>query len=159
MLALTLFSACNQQKESTTPENDGYTLQNSANIEYAKKTLVNCAKGDLDAYKALYADSAIFHDNATKETLNQNIEVFKAMKAKGIEIKLDTIWTAFEEVPKVADPETGAKNYVHIYCQLTFSKGDIKETVQFYQSNALKGGKIIREWDYYDGTGINELMK
>ena len=159
LCAVSLFAACDQKKESSAPENDGYVLNNSENIEYAKKTLINCSKGDLDAYKALYADTAIFYDNSAKETLAENLAIFKAMKAKGIEIKLDTFFNAFETVDKVADPENGAKNFIHIYCQLTFSKGDKKVTIPFYQANALKDGKIVREYDFYDATGINELMK
>ena len=160
LFAVTLFAACDQKKESTTtPESDGYVLNKSDNIEYAKKTIVNAAKGDLDAYKALYADTAIFYDNAAKETLAQNVAIFNEMKAKGIEIKLDTIYNAFETVNKVADPENGAKNYIHIYCQFTFNKGDKKVVIQFYQANALKDGKIVREYDYYDASGLADLMK
>ncbi|MCX6289940.1 MAG: hypothetical protein NTW92_09290 [Bacteroidetes bacterium] len=159
VIAMTLFAACKDANQTTSPAKTGYILDSSANIDYAKQTLINCAKGDLDTYKSLYADTAYFWDNATKETLQQNVDVFKAIQAKGITIKLDGFYTAFETVNTVPDPETGAVNYTHIYCGLTFSKGDKKVYVNFYQANAIKGGKIIREWDYYDATGINELMK
>lgn len=160
LLTSILISACEPKKQNTTTtENDGYVLNKSKNIEYAKKTLISCSKYDLDTYKSLYADSVIFYDNAAKETLAQNVAIFNAMKAKGLEIRLDTIYNAFETVDKVADPKTGAKNYIHIYCQLTFSKGDKKVVIPFYQANALKDGKIIREYDYYDASGLADLMK
>ena len=159
VIAMTVFAACKDANQTTYPANTGYTLDKSANIDYAKQTLINCSKGDLDTYKGLYADTAYFWDNATKETVQENVDIFKAIQAKGISIKLDTFYNAFETVNTVPDPETGAVNYTHIYCSLTFSKGDKKVVIPFYQANALKGGKIIREWDYYDATGLNELMK
>jgi len=161
VIAMTLFAACKDanQTTSTTPANTGYTLDSSANIDYAKQTLIISSKGDLDAYKSLYADTAYFWDNASKETVQENVDIFKAIQAKGITMKLDTFYNAFETVNNVADPSTGAVNFTHIYCSITFSKGDKKVTIPFYQANALKGGKIIREWDYYDATGLNELMK
>ena len=159
LFAVCVFTACDQKKENTTPENDGYVLNKSENIEYAKKTIISCAKGDLDTYKSLYADTAIFYNNSSKETLAQNIDLFKVIKAKGIEIKLDTFYNAFETVDKVADSENGAKNFIHIYCKLTFTKGDKKVEIPFYQANAIKDGKIVREYDYYDASELNELMK
>ena len=158
IIAMALIASCKEAKE-TAPMGSGYTLDSSANIDYAKKTLISCAKGDLDTYRSLYADTAIFWDNSAKETVDENINVFKAIQAKGISIKLDTIYTAFETVQKVPNPDHGAVNFVHIYCNLTFSKGDKKTSIAFYQANALKGGKIIREWDYYDASGLAELMK
>ena len=159
LCAVSLFAACDQKKENTAPENDGYVLNKSENIEYAKQTLISCSKGDLDTYKSLYADTVVFYNNSSKETIAQNIAIFNEMKAKGIEIKLDTFYNAFETVDKVADPENGAKNFIHIYCQLTFTKGDKKVTIPFYQANALKDGKIVREYDYYDASGLMDLMK
>jgi len=159
LLILTIFASCNSAKENKTPTNDGYTLQKSENIEFAKKTLISAASGDLDTYKSLYADTAIFYDNAAKETLQQNIEVFNQMKAAGISIKLEKFDAVFEAVDNVANPEIGTNDYIFIYCTLTFSKGDKKITIPFHQANALKGGKIIREWDFYDGSAISELMK
>lgn len=162
LLATALFTSCKEAKQASpeTPENStGYTLDKSANIDYAKQTLISCAKGDLDTYKSLYADTVIFWDNSTKETLQENINIFKAIQSKGISIKLDTFYNAFETIKKVPSLDNGAVNFIHLYCVLTFSKGDKKVSIDFYQANALKGGKIVREWDYYDASGLNELMK
>lgn len=57
---MALIASCKEAKE-TAPMGSGYTLDSSANIDYAKKTLISCAKGDLDTYRSLYADTAIFY--------------------------------------------------------------------------------------------------
>ena len=159
VFALTLFASCKQANETKTPTNDGYTLQKSENIEYAKKTLISGTKGDWDTYKALYADTAIFYDNAATETVQQNIDAFKAIQAKGIAITLDKFNATFEAVNNIVSTDIGSNDYIFIYCTLTFTKGDKKLTIPFHQVNALKAGKIIREWDFYDATGIVEMMK
>jgi SnoaL-like domain len=160
LIVLSAFASCKEAAtEKKEPNNDGYTLQKSENIEYAKKTLINGTKGDWEAYKALYADTAIFYDNATKETVQQNVDAFKAIISKGITVSLDKFDATFEAVDKVPDPEIGTNDYVFIYCTITFAKGDKKVTIPFHQVNALKGGKIVREWDFYDASGIIELMK
>ncbi len=137
----------------------GYSLDSSANIEFSKKTLLNWDRGDLDAYKALYADTVIFYDNGTKQTLQQNIDILKAMHEKGITMKLDNFDAVFEKIDNIASSETGSNNLVFIYCTLTFSKGNKSLTIPFHQVNSLKGGIIIREWDFYNDAAIIELMK
>lgn len=159
MVALTILSSCNQAKENKAPTNDGYTLIKSDNIEFAKKTLINAAKGDLDGYRALYADTAVFYNNAEKESVDQNVELLKQLQAHGISMSLDKFDAVFEAIDNEANPEIGTNDYIFIYCTVTFTKGDKKVTIPFHQANALKGGKIIREWDFYDASGLNELMK
>jgi hypothetical protein len=160
LLSAALF-ACTNPKETSTaalvPKADGYTLDSSANVDLIKKSNTAGISGDISGYKATYSDSAVFHDNLKKTTLNENVEMLASWKKAGISSTFEygAIWENIKNKPN----EKGVSNYVLAYLNTTFKKGDKSVKVVQFQIDAVKDGKIVEEWIVYDPTDIMSLIK
>ncbi len=137
----------------------GQTLDSSANIDAVKASFKDVIAFDTTSYRSKYADSAIFHDNMTDMTLNENLDIIKKAKALGISIKFDSMDVIWEEVLNKPN-EDGIKNGVFSFATATWTRDGKSVTVKVSQVDAFnKDGKIVEEWLTYDTSGLSALMQ
>ncbi len=150
--------SCSKQ-ESKLPEGAvGYVIEKSANIDLAKKSMQALSDGDSATYRATYSEDAVFYDNADTITLDQNVSLFTAFKAKGITMKLDSIPNITETIYN--EPGYfGANHFVYAYAWFTLTRGDKSVRVIIHSVDGIKDGKQVVEWLRYDTKKINEIMQ
>jgi hypothetical protein len=150
--------SCSKQ-ESKLPEGAvGYVIDKSANIDLAKKSMQALSDGDSVTYRATYSEDAVFYDNADTITLDQNVSLFTAFKAKGITMKLDSIPNITETIYN--EPGYfGANHFVYAYAWFTLTRGDKSVRVIIHSVDGIKDGKQVVEWLRYDTKKINEIMQ
>jgi hypothetical protein len=150
--------SCSKQ-ESKLPEGAvGYVIDKSANIDLAKKSMQALSDGDSATYRATYSEDAVFYDNADTITLDQNVSLFTAFKAKGITMKLDSIPNITETIYN--EPGYfGANHFVYAYAWFTLTRGDKSVRVIIHSVDGIKDGKQVVEWLRYDTKKINEIMQ
>jgi hypothetical protein len=157
--AVAIFS-CSPEKGvsvESDPHVFGKSVDSSANIDAIKASFKDVLAYDTTSYKAKYADSAIFHDNMTDMTLNENVAIIKKAKALGITIKFDSVDAIWEEVLNKPN-EDGIKNGVISFATATWTRDGKSVTVKVSQVDAFnKDGKIVEEWLTYDTSGLNAL--
>lgn len=154
--------ACSPKTETTStfavPKDvNSYNLDSSANIDLVKKMVVAFETGDSATYRSLYADSAIFHDNGTDMTLDQNVVFFNYFKSNGVTVKMEKVDPIWEIVNKEASPN-GITNYVMSFQHTIYKKGDKEVKVIVSVVNGIKDGKIVEEWDLYNTKPLFDLM-
>jgi hypothetical protein len=167
MLAATLF-ACGTKTETnsttvTTPNfptnATGYNLDSTVNIATLQKINESGSAGDTSVAKAAYLDTAIVYDNGKKVPIAENIKMIPFLKSKGVTMHVDKYDAIWETVNNKID-DIGVQNYVFAYETVSFTKGDKKSTITVFQAIAFnKEGKIVKEWDVYDPTSLNEFLK
>lgn len=164
-LVLTSLIACKNQESKTDAaatapiKSYGVSMDSSANIDLVKKSNACIADGknDFASYKTTYADSAVFHDNGKKITLNDNLAVLESWKKIGItaSFEYNAMW---EDALNKPDAK-GSSSHVFCYLTATFKKGDKTAKVTMFQADRVKDGVIIEEWLVYDSAPIAELLK
>jgi ketosteroid isomerase-like protein len=161
-IAASIF-ACQPKSETTTSTNnfpadaDGYTLAASENIELAKKSAKCIETGDTAAYRATYSADAVIHENAADETVSQNMAAIQAVRDAGVKITIDS-GAIYHEVV-YATPKGGHTNYVFAYMVMTMAKGGKQLKINMHAVDAIKDGKQVEEWLFYDTKGFAELLK
>lgn len=160
-VASSLF-ACQSKTESTSTNNfpaeaDGYTLEASDNIELAKKSAKYIESGDTAAYRATYSADAVIHENAADETVSQNMAAIQAVRDAGVKITIDS-GAIYHEVV-YSTPKGGHTNYVFAYMVMTMAKGGKQLKINMHAVDAVKDGKQVEEWLFYDTKGVAELLK
>ena len=154
--------ACSPKTETAStfavPEDvNSYNLDSSANIDLVKKMVVAFETGDSATYRSLYADSAIFHDNGSDMTLDQNVVLFNYFKSNNVTVKVEKVDPIWEIVNKEASPN-GITNYVMSFQHTVYKKGDKEVKVIVSVVNGMKDGKIVEEWDLYNTKPMLDLM-
>jgi len=160
-VASSLF-ACQSKTESTSTNNfpaeaDGYTLAASDNIELARKSAKYIESGDTAAYRATYSADAVIHENAADETVSQNMAAIQAVRDAGVKITIDS-GAIYHEVV-YSTPKGGHTNYVFAYMVMTMAKGGKQLKINMHAVDAVKDGKQVEEWLFYDTKGVAELLK
>lgn len=156
--------ACQPKSETSTSTNnfpadaDGYTLAASDNIELARKSAKCIETGDTAAYRATYSADAVIHENGVDETVSQNMAAIQAIRNAGATIKIDT-GALYHEIVFSNPKSGGHTNYVIAYMGMTFTKGDKKLKVNLHAVDAIKDGKQVEEWLFYDSKGVADLLK
>ena len=149
--------SCTKQ-ESKLPEGSiGYLKAKSANIDLTIKSMTTIGEGDSAAYRATYAEYAVFYDNTDTLTLDQNVSIFSNMKAKGATMKLDKIVDIKEMIYPVQGKDT--LHYVSAYAWFTLTRGDKSTKVIINSVDKIENGKQVKEWLRYDTKNINEILK
>jgi predicted ester cyclase len=165
LIAASLF-ACKTKSTETAPKYPanarGYVLDSSANIELAKKVFNAFLDVDLPANNAFilanYADTAKIHDNAVIQTVAQNIESNRKLKAKGVKVTISEKPFIWETVFNEAAPN-GQTSIVHCYIEYTVEKDGKKVKNTLHVTWDLVGDKIVGEWDMYDSAPVAEIFK
>jgi len=166
LIALTglLFISC-KKEDTAAPANEkkpdefGVVVKKSANIEMVKKLSAMATSYDFENFKANFAPNAIIHDNMKDITIDENINVLKDIKAKGITLTLDKDPLFFEHVNHEPNKKSGISNYVFTYQDATFAKGGKSVVINYHMVFGIKDGKVVEEWDIYDSAPIMELLK
>jgi hypothetical protein len=164
LVSATLFACTQQPKADTAAANAplrsyGVGVDSSANIDLIKKSNSCIAEGknDFDTYKTTYSDTAVFHDNGKKISLNDNLAILEQWKKMGLTVSFEYNAT-WEDVLNKPD-DKGSSNHVFCYLTATFKKGDKTASVSMFQADRVKDGKIIEEWVVYDSAPITDLLK
>jgi len=162
LIVITSIVSCSTQEVKTThnyPSSaSGYTLDSTANTDLVKSSAIALAKNDTAGYRKTYSSDVVFHNNNDSANLTQNMAGIKAIFDKGIVMKLDGIGAMWETVYNKPN-EKGIVSYVNSYQGFTFTKGSKSIKVIFSVVDAIKDGKQVEEWLFYDKSGIAELMK
>jgi hypothetical protein len=161
MVVATTIFACQPKTEtaSAIPANaSGYNVDSSANTEIVKKVLDAGLSYDTATTKMYYVDTVTIHDNNTKQTLHENMQIAGYLKSKGATVKIERLANIWESVLKTPDTN-GTTSYVHTYMVTSLSRGDKKIEVIMHAVFAFNAGKIVQEWDIYDTREIAELLK
>ena len=149
--------SCSKQ-ESKSPEGTiGFLKAKSENIDLTIKSMNMIGEGDSAAYRATYAEDAVFYDNTDTLTLDQNVSIFSNMKAKGATMKLDKIVDIKEMIYPVKDKDT--LHYVLAYAWFTLTRGDKSTKVIINSVDKIENGKQVKEWLRYDTKNITEILK
>ena len=159
---VSIIIACSPKTETAgtfaVPEDvNSYNLDSSANIDLVKKMITAFEAGDSVTYRSCYADSAIFHDNGTDMTLDQNVVLFNYFKSNGVSVKMEKVDPIWEIVNKEASPN-GVTNFVMSFQHTIYKKGDKEVKVIVSVVNGIKDGKIVEEWDLYNTKPMLDLM-
>jgi len=161
-LVVSTIIACSPKTETASTfaapaDLNSYNLDSSANIDIVKKMVVAFEAMDSATYRSLYADSAIFHDNGTDMTLDQNVVLFNYFKSNGVSVKMEKVDPIWEIVNKEASPN-GVTNFVMSFQHTIYKKGDKEVKVIVSVVNGIKDGKIVEEWDLYNTKPMLDLM-
>lgn len=161
-LVVSTIIACSPKTETASTfvvpaDINSYNLDSSANIDLVKKMITAFEAGDSLTYRSCYADSAIFHDNGTDMTLDQNVVLFNYFKSNGVSVKMEKVDPIWEIVNKEASPN-GVTNYVMSFQHTVYKKGDKEVKVIVSVVNGIKDGKIVEEWDLYNAKPMFDLM-
>lgn len=166
LIALTglLFISCKKEENAApvkakNPDEYGVMIKKSANIEMVKKLTAMATSLDFENFKANFAPNAVIHDNRKDITIDENINVLKDIKAKGMTLTLGNDPLIFEHVNYKADEKTGVSNYIFTYYDATFARGGKSVVINYNMIFAIKDGKVVEEWDIYDSAPIMELLK
>ncbi len=159
--AVSLFACKSETKESTNivnPDQYGYTIIKSANIDIVKEINVDLTNYDFVKLRSHYLDSTKVHDNLNIQQIDVNLATFIPMKNAGIKFSIEGEPMLFEIIEK-PDPKTGYTNYVDTYYILGVTKNGKKNLSKLNQIFAMKDGKVLEEWDVYDTAPFTDLMK
>ena len=166
LIALTglLFISCKKEENAApvkakNPDEFGVIVKKSANIEMVKKMTAMATSSDFENFKANFAPNAVIHDNMKDITVDENINILKEIKSKGMTLTLEKDPLIFEHVNYEANKKTGINNYVFTYQDATFTKGGKSVVINYHMVFGIKDGKIAEEWDIYDTAPIMELLK
>ena len=162
LLVISGFIACQPKTENTVnsvPTNAfGYTIDSSENISTVVKAINAGVNFDTTMFRSIYSDTATIYDNMNKQTVSENMNMASVFKSKGITMKLEKINDIWETVSFKPDYR-GITNYVNVYFNVSFIKGDQQSNVRINAVFAFKDGKIVHEWDTYDSAPVAEMFK
>lgn len=161
VLAGSIF-ACTKKEEGAAASADGVikngiTIDSSANVGLTMKSIAAIESGDTATYRATYSADAIFHDNLDSMGINENMAMFKLMADKGIKLKIEMgpVWENQFDKPT----KRGYTNYVFSRCKFIFTRGDKSTETVIFAVDAIKDGKQVEEWLYYDRGAFAEISK
>ena len=160
-LAATLWSCDSQTKETAGPSNPeqfGYILIKSANIDVVKEIMVNLTNYDLAKIRSHYTDSSMVHDNLIIQQIDTNLATFTPMKKLGVKYAIERTPVLFEMIEK-PNAKTGYTNYVYTHYLLSVTLNGKKYLSKLNQVFAMKDGVVLEEWDVYDTAPFIEMMK
>ena len=161
VLAGSIF-ACSKKEDGAVASADGVikngiTIDTSANVGLTMKSIAAIESGDTATYRATYSADAVFHDNLDSMGINENMMMFKAMADKGIKLKIEMgpVWENQFDKPS----KKGYTNYVMSKCKFIFTRGDKSTSTVIFAIDAIKDGKQVEEWLFYDRGAFAEISK
>jgi hypothetical protein len=161
VLAGSIF-ACSKKEDGAVASADGVikngiTIDTSANVGLTMKSIAAIESGDTATYRATYSADAVFHDNLDSMDINENMMMFKAMADKGIKLKIEMgpVWENQFDKPS----KKGYTNYVMSKCKFIFTRGDKSTSTVIFAIDAIKDGKQVEEWLFYDRGAFAEISK
>jgi hypothetical protein len=161
VLAGSIF-ACSKKEDGAVASADGVikngiTIDTSANVGLTMMSIAAIESGDTATYRATYSADAVFHDNLDSMGINENMMMFKAMADKGIKLKIEMgpVWENQFDKPS----KKGYTNYVMSKCKFIFTRGDKSTSTVIFAIDAIKDGKQVEEWLFYDRGAFAEISK
>ena len=136
---------------------NGIVIDTSANVGLVMKAITAIEAGDSATYRSTYSPDVVFHDNLDSMGINENMQMFKIMAEKGIKLKINMgpVWENQLETPT----KKGYTNVVMSRCNFIFTKGEKKTEMVVFTVDAIKDGKQVEEWLYYDRSAFVEISK
>ncbi len=136
---------------------NGIVIDTSANVGLVMKAITAIEAGDSATYRSTYSPDVVFHDNLDSMGINENMQMFKIMAEKGIKLKINMgpVWENQLEKPT----KKGYTNVVMSRCNFIFTKGEKKTEMVVFTVDAIKDGKQVEEWLYYDRSAFVEISK
>ncbi|MHA8088106.1 hypothetical protein [Aquirufa sp. Wall-65K1] len=160
--AVSILLSCAKKEDAPSlkmPNQNGYTMAKSENIELVKKFNDFAFAFDTASMKAMYASPQdTIHDNLMNITVAQSMQNLTKMKTAQIKPTLKRYGALWETVNDEANAK-GVKNFVIAYIIMNISNSKGSKDVLLQQVCAIKDGKIVEEWDVYDTKPFEELMK
>jgi hypothetical protein len=135
----------------------GVVIDTSANVGLTMKSIAAIESGDTATYRATYSSDVVFHDNLDSMGINENMMMFKAMADKGIKLKIEMgpVWENQFDKPT----KKGYTNYVMSKSKFIFTRGDKTTSTVIFAIDAIKDGKQVEEWLFYDRGAFAEISK
>lgn len=163
LFASILFYACSEKKANDSvlkePNQNGYTVIKSENIELVKKFNEKAFALDTAAVRAAYSsENDTIHDNINKINVNENVQLLGKLKSSNVKFTIKNYGALWETINDEANPK-GVRNFVIAYIVLNVSNSKTNKDILFHQVCAVKDGKIVEEWDVYDSKILDELLK
>ncbi len=160
-ISMALGFACTQKEETQTskdPNQNGYTVAKSANIDLVKAFNEKAFALDTSAVRSYFsAESDTIHDNLANLNVSQNNQLLGQLKAANVKLTIKNYGALWETINNEANPK-GVRNFVIAYMLVNASNGKANNEILFHQVCAIKDGKIVEEWDVYDAKKIEELL-
>jgi hypothetical protein len=154
--------ACTKKEDRAAASTDangqnGITIDSSANTDLVRKMIVAFESGDSATYRSTYSADVIFHDNLDSMGIDENISMFKVIADKGIKINVEVgpVWENQFDKPS----SKGYTSYVMSYTTNYYTKGDKSAKNVTFVVDAIKDGKLVEEWLFYDKTAVAEIFK
>jgi hypothetical protein len=154
--------ACTNKEDGATASNgakgqNGITIDSSANTDLVRKMIVSYETGDSVTYRSTYSADVIFHDNLDSMGIDENVSMFKVAAEKGIKISVvvGPVWeNQFDK-----HTSKGYTSYVMSHTTNVYTRGDKTAKNVTFVVDAIKDGKLVEEWLFYDKTAIAEIFK
>ncbi|MDF5691327.1 hypothetical protein [Aquirufa aurantiipilula] len=162
LLASSILLACAKKEEANSPKmpnQNGYTVITSENIDMVKKFNDLAIAFDTAAMRAMYSSPQdTINDNLMKLTVGQSLQNLAQLNAAHIKPTIKKYGALWETINDEPNPK-GVKNIVIAYIIMNLNNGKESKDVLLQQVCAIKDGKIVEEWDVYDTKPFEELMK
>jgi hypothetical protein len=161
LMASSLFACKSENKEAgnVNPDQDGITINKSANIDVVKEINEDLVKYDIAKIRSHYSDTVKVHDNLNIQLIDTNLATFDVLKKAEVKFSIEGKPIVFEIVNSKPEPGSNYTNFVVTYYQIGIAKGNVKKSFMLNQVFAMKDGKVLEEWDTYDTAPLMELMK
>ena len=160
-LAGSIFACSNKEDGANASKGakgqNGITIDSSANIDLVRKMIVQFETGDSVTYRSTYSADVIFHDNLDSMGIDENVSIFKVAAEKGIKVKV-VVGPVWENQFDKPSPK-GFTSFVMSHTTNIYTRGDKTATNVTFAVDAIKDGKLVEEWLFYDKTAVTELFK
>jgi len=136
---------------------NGITIDSSANTDLVRKMIAAYESGDSAAYRSTYSADVVFHDNLDSMGIDGNMSMFKVSADKGIKIKVivGPVWENQFDKPS----SKGYTSFVMSHTTNIYTRGDKTAKNVTFAVDAIKDGKLVEEWLFYDKAAVAELFK
>ncbi len=134
----------------------GIIYDSSANLDAIIALNKDLENLDSISYKTKYADTVIFWNNDKQTHLSENVSFIKTCLKNKVQVKVEKNgrWgSRFNHKNGTTD------DFVYQSIDIHFTRGSKSVDVEFFQADQFKDGKIVREYNYYDPTNFNTLLK
>jgi hypothetical protein len=136
---------------------NGITIDSSANTDLVRKMIAAYESGDSATYRSTYSTDVIFHDNLDSMGIDGNVSMFKVAADKGIKtsVVVGPVWENQFDKPSAK----GYTSYVMSHTTNIYTRGDKTAKNVTFVVDAIKDGKLVEEWLFYDKAVLAEIFK
>lgn len=113
--------------------------------------------GDSATYRSAYSNDVIFHDNLDSMGMDGNLSWFKVVADKAI--KISVLVGPVQENQFDKPTSKGYTSYVMSHTTNVYKRGDKTAKNLSFVVDAIKDGKLVEEWLFYDKAAVAEIFK